>query len=161
MNPDLTHSINSLRVLSIDMISYAKSGHPGICLGAAPIIYSIYANHLKINPKASVSGLQVTVDNSKLYVKCKIVCEMSVKESRKMHIVEEMTTNVSENQEKHCGIVTVYYPDKNDTLWEIAKKYRKSMASIAEENMLSSDCLADGGTVKLEDIERIIITKNI
>ena len=51
MNPDLTHSINSLRVLSIDMISYAKSGHPGICLGAAPIIYSLYANHLKINPK--------------------------------------------------------------------------------------------------------------
>jgi transketolase len=33
------------------MISYAKSGHPGICLGAAPIIYSLYANHLKINPK--------------------------------------------------------------------------------------------------------------
>ena len=119
------------------------------------------SGNLKINPKASVCGLQVTVDNSKLYVKCKIVCEMSVKESRKMHIVEEMTTNVSENQEKHCGIVTVYYPDKNDTLWEIAKKYRKSMASIAEENMLSSDCLADGGTVKLEDIERIIITKNI
>lgn len=51
MNPDLTHSINSLRVLSVDMISYAKSGHPGICLGAAPIIYSIYANHLKINPQ--------------------------------------------------------------------------------------------------------------
>lgn len=51
MNPDLTHSINSLRVLSIDMISYAKSGHPGICLGAAPIIYSLYANHLKINPQ--------------------------------------------------------------------------------------------------------------
>ena len=51
MNPDLTHSINSLRVLSIDMISYSKSGHPGICLGAAPIIYSLYANHMKIDPK--------------------------------------------------------------------------------------------------------------
>ena len=51
MNPDLTHSLNSLRVLSIDMISYAKSGHPGICLGAAPIIYSLYANHLRINPQ--------------------------------------------------------------------------------------------------------------
>lgn len=51
MNPDLTHSLNSLRILSIDMISYAKSGHPGICLGAAPIIYSLYANHLRINPQ--------------------------------------------------------------------------------------------------------------
>lgn len=50
MNPDLEHSVNSLRVLSVDMISIAKSGHPGICLGAAPIIYSVYANHMKINP---------------------------------------------------------------------------------------------------------------
>ncbi len=51
MNPEVTHSLNSLRVLSIDMISYARSGHPGICLGAAPIIYTLYTNHLKINPQ--------------------------------------------------------------------------------------------------------------
>lgn len=51
MNPDVIHSLNSLRLLSIDMISYAKSGHPGICLGAAPIVYSIYANHLVSFPK--------------------------------------------------------------------------------------------------------------
>lgn len=51
MNPDLVHSLNSLRILSLDMISYAKSGHPGICLGAAPIIYTLYNNHLKVNPK--------------------------------------------------------------------------------------------------------------
>ena len=51
MNPDLTHSINSLKTLSIDMISYAKNGYPGICLSAAPIVYSLYANHLRINPQ--------------------------------------------------------------------------------------------------------------
>lgn len=50
MNQDLQHSINSLRILSVDMISIAKSGHPGICLGAAPIIYSLYAHHLNFNP---------------------------------------------------------------------------------------------------------------
>ena len=50
MNPDLVHSLNSLRILSIDMIDQASSGHPGICLGAAPIIFALFANHLKINP---------------------------------------------------------------------------------------------------------------
>ena len=50
MNPDQIHSLNSLRILSVDMISCAKSGHPGICLGAAPIIYSLYSNFLKANP---------------------------------------------------------------------------------------------------------------
>ena len=51
MDPEVIHSVNSLRILSVDMISYAKSGHPGICLGAAPIVYSIFANHLVTNPK--------------------------------------------------------------------------------------------------------------
>ena len=41
--------INHLRCLSIDMIDNAKSGHPGICLGAAPIIYTLYAKHLSFN----------------------------------------------------------------------------------------------------------------
>ena len=42
--------IDNIRGLSIDMINNAKSGHPGICLGAAPIIYSLYAYHLNVDP---------------------------------------------------------------------------------------------------------------
>ena len=53
-NKEQIHALNSLRVLSVDMISYAKSGHPGICLGAAPIIYTLYANQMKINPQDPV-----------------------------------------------------------------------------------------------------------
>lgn len=43
--------INQIRCLGIDMIKEAKSGHPGIVLGASPIIYAVYAHHLKIDPK--------------------------------------------------------------------------------------------------------------
>lgn len=43
--------IDNIRGLSIDMIDNAKSGHPGASLGAAPIIYSLYAYHLKVDPK--------------------------------------------------------------------------------------------------------------
>ena len=42
--------VDNLRALSIDMINEAGSGHPGISLGAAPIIYTLYAKHLKVNP---------------------------------------------------------------------------------------------------------------
>ena len=42
--------IDQIRCLGIDMIDAAKSGHPGIVLGAAPIIYTLYAHHLKIDP---------------------------------------------------------------------------------------------------------------
>lgn len=33
------------------MINEAGSGHPGVVLGAAPILYTLYAHHLKIDPK--------------------------------------------------------------------------------------------------------------
>ena len=42
--------IDTIRMLGIDMIDNAKSGHPGIVLDAAPIIYTIYAHHLKFDP---------------------------------------------------------------------------------------------------------------
>ena len=48
-NEQLT--ISTLRMLSVEAIEKAKSGHPGICLGAAPIGYTLFAKHLKHNPK--------------------------------------------------------------------------------------------------------------
>ena len=42
--------IDQIRCLGIDMIDEANSGHPGIVLGAAPIIYSLYAHHLRFDP---------------------------------------------------------------------------------------------------------------
>lgn len=41
--------ISNIKCLGIDMINKAKSGHPGIVLGAAPILYSLYAYHLNVN----------------------------------------------------------------------------------------------------------------
>lgn len=43
-------NINNLRMLAIDMIENTKSGHPGIALGCAPTIYTLYANHLSVIP---------------------------------------------------------------------------------------------------------------
>ena len=42
--------IDNIRTLSIDMISEANSGHPGIALGAAPIMYTLFADHINIDP---------------------------------------------------------------------------------------------------------------
>jgi len=50
MNPIDKKIIDNIKILGIDMINEAKSGHPGIVLSAAPIIYTLYAKHLKVNP---------------------------------------------------------------------------------------------------------------
>ena len=41
--------IANIKSLAIDMINEAKCGHPGITLGAAPIIYTLYSKHMNVN----------------------------------------------------------------------------------------------------------------
>ncbi|MFF2448879.1 transketolase [Neobacillus sp. NPDC058068] len=48
-----TLAVNTIRTLSIDAINRANSGHPGLPMGAAPMAYALWANHLSHNPNHS------------------------------------------------------------------------------------------------------------
>ncbi len=43
--------VNTLRFLSVDAVEQAKSGHPGLPLGAAPIAYVLWDRFLRHNPR--------------------------------------------------------------------------------------------------------------
>ncbi|MBE9239794.1 transketolase [Synechocystis salina] len=44
-------SINAIRFLAIDAIEKAKSGHPGLPMGAAPMAFTLWNKFMKYNPK--------------------------------------------------------------------------------------------------------------
>lgn len=46
-------AINTLRTLAMDAVEKAQSGHMGLPLGAAPMAYVLWRNHLNINPSHS------------------------------------------------------------------------------------------------------------
>jgi len=45
MNP-----VNTLRALGVAQVQQANSGHPGIVLGAAPMLHTLWMNHLNVYP---------------------------------------------------------------------------------------------------------------
>lgn len=45
-------SINTIRFLAVDAVQKANSGHPGMPMGAAPMAYVMWQNHLSIDPSA-------------------------------------------------------------------------------------------------------------
>jgi transketolase len=52
MKTDLDNlCINTLRMLAVDMIEKAGSGHPGLPLGAAPMAHVLWSRYLRFNPK--------------------------------------------------------------------------------------------------------------
>jgi len=46
-----TLAINTIRVLAMDSVQKANSGHPGLPMGAAPMAYILWMEHLRHNPK--------------------------------------------------------------------------------------------------------------
>ena len=49
---DLTElAINTIRTLSMDAVQKANSGHPGLPMGAAPMAYTLWLNHMRHNPR--------------------------------------------------------------------------------------------------------------
>ena len=43
--------INTIRMLSVDTVQHANSGHPGMPMGAATMAYILWTRHLRHNPK--------------------------------------------------------------------------------------------------------------
>lgn len=46
-----TKCIDTIRFLAADAVEKAKSGHPGMALGAAPMAFTLWTKHLKHNPE--------------------------------------------------------------------------------------------------------------
>ncbi len=44
-------AVNTIRTLAIDAVQKANSGHPGLPLGAAPMAYVLWQQHLEHNPR--------------------------------------------------------------------------------------------------------------
>lgn len=43
-------AVNTIRTLTIDAVEKAKSGHPGMPMGTAPMAYELWTRHMKHNP---------------------------------------------------------------------------------------------------------------
>lgn len=50
---DENKAVNAIRILSAEQITKAKSGHPGICMGMAPVMYTLYSEVLNYSNKHS------------------------------------------------------------------------------------------------------------
>ncbi len=43
-------AVNAIRILTIDAVQKAKSGHPGLAMGSAPTVFTLYSKAMRHNP---------------------------------------------------------------------------------------------------------------
>ena len=55
-----TLCINTIRTLSMDAVEKANSGHPGTPMALAPLIYTLWQNHLRYDPQNPGNSIVVS-----------------------------------------------------------------------------------------------------
>lgn len=114
-----------------------------------------------MSPSIKVAIMPVScdalIDGDGISFSATLSCAVSMVEYKKINKLDScyITEKIEEKSEP---TVTVYYPDKTDTLFEVAKRYHKSCASIAEDNNLSDAVVASGEHISLAGIRKIFIT---
>ncbi len=88
---------------------------------------------------AEASGVRVRAEKDSLYADAELYLSAFVK-----GIDTERTVKSAETLEDIKDIegdcVKIYYPDKNESLWSIGKKYAKSIEALSKVNSLDRSC---------------------
>src|SRR5450756_1743933 len=52
LSPELTNlAVNTIRMLAVDSVEKANSGHPGLPMGAANYAFTLWSRYLRFNPQ--------------------------------------------------------------------------------------------------------------
>ena len=107
------------------------------------------ANVDKTEVNAIPCEVSVSFDGDKIYVESQILVSL-ITEARKSERVLSDIVFESEGERDECSII-VYYPDADDTLWSVSKKYGVSMDKISKANGIRND--------SIDGLSRIMIIK--
>lgn len=88
---------------------------------------------------AQCRGTEVFVRNGEMHCNANVTLKGALCTKNTVFAVGEvMVDKQTPVQEKDCSFV-IYYPEKSDTLWSVAKKYKVSPQSIKEVNNLDEN----------------------
>ena len=87
------------------------------------------------NSDAVVSAVGfVLADSNKLDLRIEIRLYTSLLKKEKTEILTDIQCDTSAQEEKKCSVLTVYFPDDGETLWNIARRFGTTVDAIKSEN---------------------------
>lgn len=78
-------------------------------------------------------------DENKIYCDSEISISFIEVDTSKHEIVKEIELHTDVPAEGNNGKIKIYYPDKNETVWDVAKKYKLSENELKIANQMSED----------------------
>lgn len=112
---------------------------------------------------ASIIGINGRIDENKLCADMEISISYAVFSNKECQIVSKLNVMRDKPRLRPVGAgITLYYPQKNESLWDIAKKYGTTKAELAARNGLSGELAqSDVLIIPRKEAKKAIYTKII
>lgn len=91
---------------------------------------------LKTSLAASVAEIKGRIDSDRLACDCEICISCLIETEHEIDSIGEINLTPSAVTKPDASHLRVCYPSKNESLWDIAKRYRTDAETIAEKNLL-------------------------
>ena len=92
------------------------------------------AKELRLVGRAAVLDQRYRMDTSNVYGDIEVGVQIAAFEKGEQSYVRTATLDKSTSSEMKCNGFTLYYPEANETLWDVAKKYQISRKSLEDAN---------------------------
>ena len=115
-------------------------------------------DEIGLEAEVHTSNTNATVDADKLYVGCNIECHVVATCDESRTVLSSMNRSDGDECRTNEAKITVYYPAPNETLFEVAKKFRTSCMKVAQDNDITESVFAsDNPSGGLSGIKKLII----
>lgn len=104
----------------------------------------------------TIGDVKGRIDAESILCDCEICAAVLIENKQKIAALSEANFTSSSFGDESGASILVCYPAKDETLWDVAKKYRTDTTSIAQKNSISSTCAPDS-PVTLSNIRFLII----
>ena len=115
------------------------------------------ADNLRFETKVIASGAAASMDSEKIYASANLDVSVIAYEDRCERVLSSSIRRDDMPVVARGSRIAVYYPQKSDTLFSVAKKYHTSPTAIASSNSLTESVLADGEDGSLTGVKKLII----
>ena len=113
--------------------------------------------NMRANCFVDASDVKIELNENKVRASCALLSSVALSSERRQRCLG--SSYVTDEEFLHDdSVVTVYYPDASESLYEIAKRFHTSVASIAESNRLTERVFAaSSAPVSTAGISKLII----
>ncbi|MBO7303754.1 MAG: DUF3794 domain-containing protein [Clostridia bacterium] len=98
-----------------------------------------------------------TILEDKITFKCSLTLKWSVAKNHTVRVMSECNVVSASDSPQNKSTVTVYYPDSEESLFDIAKRFHTTCAKIAGDNSLSDATFSSRDSATSLGIKKLII----